>query len=274
MTAVTEQVPQELYAVEEAWVKAGAATEGARKKVAFVFGGEGTERADMGRDLYDRHPSFHEAVRRSSDAFAPYLRHPLTTVLYGETRRGGAPSDMTSAHAAVFTVEYALAELCRSWAVHPDAVLGDGLGEYVAACVADVFSVEDAARLIAVRGRLMEATAQLLGSEVGARGAGLAWWAGAEGAGSHGGGAPHAPLLAPHLPVFEKTAGEVAYAVPRIPVVSSTTGDVVGRDIATAGYWVRHAMSPSRFDEALALLERQDCGLLDISPRACRSRRD
>lgn len=272
MTAVTDQGPQELYAVDEAWVKAGAAPESVHKKVAFVFGGEGTELADMGRDLYDLHPSFREAVRRSSDAFAPYLPRPLTAVLYGETPRGRAPSDMTSAHAAVFTVEYALAELCRSWAVYPDALLGDGLGEYVAACVADVFSVEDAARLLAIRGRLMEATAQLLGSEVGARGAAPAWWAGGEG-GSNGGGGPHAPLLGPHLPVFEKAAGEVAYALPRIPVVSSATGDVVGRDIATACYWVRHAMSPSRFDEAVALLERQNCGLLDISPRACRSRR-
>jgi acyl transferase domain-containing protein len=113
----------------------------------------------MGRELYETQPTFRRALARCEEILRPYLERSLVSVLYPGTG-GGEPSPLGETvytQPALFAVEYALAELWRSWGVEPAVVVGHSVGEYVAACVAGVFSLEDGLRLIAARGRLMQA---------------------------------------------------------------------------------------------------------------------
>ena len=125
-------------------------------EVVFLFTGQGPQYVDMGRQLYDTQPTFRRAIDTCDEILRSYLDSSLVSVLY--PKFGASPLDETAiTQPALFAIEYALAELWRSWGVQPAAVMGHSVGEYVAACIAGVFSLEDGLRLIAERGRLMQA---------------------------------------------------------------------------------------------------------------------
>ena len=126
--------------------------------VAFLFTGQGSQYAGMGRELYDTQPVFREIINQCHDLLCETLEIPLRDVLYPVRPSGEAVIHQTAyTQPALFALEYALAKVWQSWGIQPAVVMGHSVGEYVAACLSGVFSLEDGIRLIAARGRLMQA---------------------------------------------------------------------------------------------------------------------
>jgi acyl transferase domain-containing protein/acyl carrier protein len=287
-----------------AGVQRGPGRSEAAPKLGFLFTGQGAQHVGMGRALYAGSPVFRAAVERCAGVLDGLLERPLVDLLYA-----GSGEDLErtgNTQPALFTVEWALAELWRSWGIVPSAVLGHSVGEYVAACVAGVMEVEDALRLIAARGRLMQAlpadgamVAALAGeaqvsahvarhgpdvsiaavngpasvvvsgrrSAVEAIAAALA----AEGVTTRRLAVSHAfhsPLMAPMLEPFGAAAARVRFRTPELPLVSNVTGTTLA-GAPDAAYWVAHVSAPVRFADGLATLVRQhgSTALLELGPR-------
>ncbi|HYO72994.1 MAG TPA: SDR family NAD(P)-dependent oxidoreductase [Archangium sp.] len=260
-------------------------------RVAFLFTGQGAQFTGMGRRLYDTSDVFRDALERCAARLKP--RMDLLSVLYP---RDGAPSpiDQTGySQPAMFALQYALAELWRSWGVVPDAVMGHSVGEFAAACVAGILSMEDALDLIAERGRLMQAlppggvmamvfateaqVAPLLApyqdrvSIAAYNGPGQLSISGAaesvervtsaleaQGIATRKLNVSHAfhsPLVEPMLEALEARAARMARSPGKLPLISNVTGRPVGpNELGAPGYWRRHAREAVRFQEGMESL--------------------
>jgi acyl transferase domain-containing protein len=130
------------------------------RPVVFMFPGQGAQYAGMGRELYETESVFREEVDRCAETLKSHLGFDLRDVLYPtEAQHEEATQKINQTFVtqpALFVTEYALAKQWMAWGVQPEAMIGHSIGEYVAACLAGVFSLEDALRLVAVRGRLIQ----------------------------------------------------------------------------------------------------------------------
>ncbi len=133
-------------------------------EVTFLFPGQGAQYIGMGKDLYEKEPVYRTQIRECSDILRPWLQQDLVSVLYesSPSQEDLPELDLAQtwlAQPAIVAVEYALAKLWMSWGVRPQAMFGHSVGEYTAAVLSGVMSIEDALRLVAVRGQLMQQTA-------------------------------------------------------------------------------------------------------------------
>ncbi|WP_454694303.1 type I polyketide synthase [Achromobacter aegrifaciens] len=277
-----------------------------RPSVAFLFPGQGAQHADMGRELYQAEPIFRETVDHCSELLHSHVDLDLRQLLFpaeaGRTGAGDRLAQTAITQPALFVIEYALAQWWMHQGVRPDAMLGHSIGEYVAACLAGVFNLEDALGIVAARGRLLQATergamlavslaeSQLqdyrrAGCDLAAvNGSDLCVLSGATAAieraerdlarhgvavrrlhVSHG---FHSALVEPMLDEFKALLSRLTLSAPRIPFVSNLSGRwITVEEARDPDYWVRHVRGAVRFADGLdELLGKADRVLLEVGP--------
>ena len=271
-------------------------------KKVFVFPGQGAQWLGMGAQLYERFAVFANAFDGAAQALDGQLRVPLKQVIWGDD--AGLLKNTEFAQPALFAIEVALAALWQSWDVVPDLVMGHSVGEITAAYVADVMTLDDAARVVAARGRLMarlptggamvavaasEAeVAPLLTERVsvaavngpksvvisgdGAAVSMLAERLAQQGrrvhrlAVSH---AFHSVLMEPIVEEFGRVVAGVSAGQPRIGLVSNVTGQLAGAGYGSPQYWVEHVREPVRFVDGVRLAESLGAGVFaEVGPGA------
>ncbi|MCC7368637.1 MAG: type I polyketide synthase [Chloroflexi bacterium] len=310
--SVTGSSSDELrLALESASVRgAGAAAPSqpavtAPPKLAFLFTGQGAQSVNMGRELYETQPTFRRTLDRCAELLDLHLPAPLFDVLFPTDPTDRRIDQTGWAQPALFAVQVALAALWRSWGIEPSAVLGHSIGAFAAAHVAGSLSLEDGCRVVAARGRLMQALP--------AGGAMAAVLADRETVGSLVSGEPnveiaaanaprstvisgpaaavesvlarlaargiearpltvshafHSPLMEPMLSAFESELAGVRFAEPRIAFVSDMTGRQVGRgELLEPSYWVRHVRQTVEFAAGLhSLGDLHATAFVEIGP--------
>jgi acyl transferase domain-containing protein len=277
------------------------------RPVFFMFPGQGAQHVNMARGLYEHEPLFRKQVDTCAVRLEPHLGLDVRGVLYPPAEQAeGAAGELRQtrlAQPALFVVEYALARLLASWGISPRGMIGHSLGEYVAACLAGVFSLHDALALVAARGRLtnkcptgamlsvalpaaeVQATLPASLSLAAINGPAQCVVAGpgeaiAEFEGyltqvrhahcqrlpvSH---AFHSAMLEPMMAPFADVLSRVAFKAPRSTWISNVTGTwITPAEAMSREYWLMHLREPVRFADGITVALRDpNLVLLEVGP--------
>jgi len=274
--------------------------------VVFMFSGQGSQYVNMAKELYRTEAVFREHIDGCAQILQSHLSLDLRDILYpqdgisDELARRLRQTDI--AQPALFTIEYALARLWMSWGMQPEAMVGHSIGEYVAACLAGIFSLEEALLMVATRGRLMQKLprgsmlavslpeAELENylasnlSVAAVNAPSLCVLSGESEAAAaieerlkdaeigftrlHTSHAFHSAMMDPVLPEFREQVKQVQLHSPQIRILSNLTGKWLRAEEATdPEYWVRHLRYTVRFSDSIGLLLKETGWiLLEVGP--------
>jgi phthiocerol/phenolphthiocerol synthesis type-I polyketide synthase E len=274
--------------------------------VVFMFSGQGSQYVNMGLELYRTESIFREEVSRCSEILQSHLGLDLRSILYPDEENieevGQKLRQTFITQPALFTIEYALAKLWMSWGVHPEALVGHSIGEYVAACIARVFPLEDALLLVATRSRLMQELPggsmvavslsegdirPFLNTKLSLSAINSPSFCVVSGEKEdiedlevqlsrknvdcrrlHTSHAFHSKMMDPILETFIEQVKKVNLAPPEIPFVSNTTGTwITAKEAMDPSYWAMHLRRTVRFCDCIGeLLKKPNRVLLEVGP--------
>jgi len=274
--------------------------------VVFLFSGQGSQYVNMASGLYAHEPIFREQVDRCANILIPLMGLDIREILYpanGATEQQATELEQTAvAQPALFVIEYALSQLWMTWGVRPAAMLGHSIGEYVAACLAGVFSLEQALELVALRGRLMQSLPAgsmlsvvlseqeiqpYLSADISLAAVNAPSLCVVSGPTEaiealenrlalqdiqsirlHTSHAFHSAMMEPILPAFLDCLKKMELKAPQKPYISNLSGDWITAGQATdPNYWVQHLRSAVRFTDGMeTLLKDPESVFLEVGP--------
>lgn len=277
--------------------------------VVFMFPGQGTQHMDMAAEVYQAEAVFRAAFDQCAELAAPSLGHDLRDLVFSSRSPAADAAELSDrlrrtefAQPALFSVEYALAQLWMSWGVEPMAMLGHSIGEIVAACLAGVFALPAAIEFVVTRGRLTQAmpagamlalplaeaeVEAVLSGEIslaasnGPRATVVAGpheaidtltrtlaGVGVQGTLLHTSHAFHSSMLDPIVAPLRRSAEQAGLRPPERRFLSTVTGDwITGEQAADPGYWAAQVRRPVRFAAAVQAAAKTGAVLLETGPR-------
>ena len=277
-------------------------------KIAFVCTGQGSQYSGMAQTLYQTSPTFKACIDQCDTLLQPTLGCSLLEIIYPSSPAGSQTKINNTLYTqpVLFALEYALAHLWMTWGIRPKVLLGHSVGELVAACLADVFSLEDGLKLTAARARLIGALPEngsmvsCAANEIRIQHAiadysdevsiaavngpnsvvisgktatldAIVTQLTAEGIKTKPlpvSHAFHSPLMEPMLEDFRQVAESITYHPANISLVSNVTGQLADQEISTPDYWVRHVREAVCFADGIQTLQAQKITyLLEIGPK-------
>ncbi|BBC27199.1 type I polyketide synthase [Pseudanabaena sp. ABRG5-3] len=290
---VCENTPEAIADLQNASKLLSQGTESTNTPVVFMFSGQGSQYVNMGKDLYDHEAVFREYFDRCCNILLPILGNDLRQIIYPNADRLESSTHQLQqtaiAQPAIFAIAYALAQQWIAWGIKPKAMIGHSIGEYVAACLSGVMTLQEALAIVAIRGKLMQqlpAGAMLaiplteqeiepwLGSDLSIaaiNSSNLCVVSGEIDAIAqleqklksqevdcrrlHTSHAFHSSMMEPMLTEFRSHIAKVRLNPPQIPYISNVSGNwITAREATDPDYWVRHIRQPVNFAAGLQIL--------------------
>jgi acyl transferase domain-containing protein len=272
----------------------------------FLFPGQGTQYIKMGYALYNNEPVFRAEFDKCCNIFYAEMKEDIRNTIFSDSPDAIEKiKDTYFAQPALFALEYSLSCLWKDWGIQPSMLVGHSIGEFVAACISGIMQIEDAAKLVAIRARLMHdlphgtmmsvrlpehEILKILPSELSIAAVNSPVLSVVSGSSEainefktyceiknvacrflHTSHAFHSAMVDPIIPTFSKEVHKIRLSSPNIPIISTVTGKLLTTmEAIDPEYWTRHMRSTVRFSDAIriALDSENDNIFLEVGPRA------